>query len=70
MDVAPLLATLRGIAAAIRSSSRRQTADVRRIFADRTEMHQYFDAQHAAGYDCFVTRLRNGWEVRSYKRTR
>ncbi|MET0548805.1 MAG: hypothetical protein ABW002_05985 [Xanthomonas sp.] len=70
MDVATLLAPWRRIAAAMRLTSRRQTADMRRVFADRSQMHRYFDAQHAAGYDCFVTRLRDGWEVRSYKRSR
>ncbi|MCW0458967.1 hypothetical protein NB717_000035 [Xanthomonas sacchari] len=31
-------------------------------------MHRFFDEKHDAGYDCFVTPVRDSWEVRCYKR--
>ncbi|MCI2245288.1 MULTISPECIES: hypothetical protein [Xanthomonas] len=68
MKGATLLRRLRRAAAAIGLAPWRETADSRRRFSDRGAMHRYFDEQHAAGYDCFVTARRDGWEVRCYKR--
>ncbi|MBB5875897.1 hypothetical protein [Xanthomonas sp. 3498] len=84
MDVSKLLARLRRAASAIQFMPRRDTADMRRTFTDRAEMHRFFDAQHDAGYDCFVRPLDapqqndagyeyfkqqpDRWEVRCYKR--
>ncbi len=68
MDVSKPLARLRRAASAIHFIGRRDTADLRRTFTNRAEMHRFFDEQHDAGYDCFVTPARGSWEVRCYKR--